>query len=85
MESVPSVTVPEPQNVFNSDHLGPRRKQGESIVLVSYRKGSKSFIWVAKVLLLLKISCPTHEKENDFILVLHGMLILFNCIDQGSN
>lgn len=66
IENVLSVAVPLLQSTFTSDHFGPPRKQLNSFVLESGKNVTKSCVWVAKVLLLFSLSCPTYEEENEY-------------------
>lgn len=47
------------------DHFGPTGKKQYSFVFVSYSNGPKSCVWVAKLLLVFRLNCPTFEEEKD--------------------
>lgn len=69
IEDVPSHADSVLQSIFASDHFGPKGILQNGFMLVSGKNGTSSFIGIAKVLLLFRLSCPTYEKMSSSFLV----------------
>lgn len=74
IEDIPSVTVLVLNWSSISDHFGrfrPAGSQQKSFVFVIDKDGTTSGMRIAKALLLFNLSCPTYEKENEYIFLPH--------------
>lgn len=72
-QGVSNVDVSVLQRTFHSDHSGPIVKQQNSFVLLPDYNGPNSGIWVAKVLLLFRVSVQQFRKQTSTNFADHEM------------
>lgn len=61
IEDFPCVAVPVLLMIFASDYFGTTRKAQSRFLLAPGKNATKSCIWVAKVLMLSRLSCSKPE------------------------